>query len=237
MAPAVEATQIGSKMKQHSLYVKTHNVTGLKYLGQTSKSDPHRYTGSGKYWLRHLRKHGNNWNTEILCKSALKQTINEMGIYYSNLWNVVESNYWANLKPESGDGAASGIYNPMKNPLVFEKQQAIIKSSAIKEKHRLATIEAMNRPAVDAKLRAARNTIEYKNYLKTTLNKPELLINRNAKNNSHYNHTMYKFKHINGAAEYCTSFELRTKYNLPQPSVSRLVSGEYKISKGWQIII
>jgi len=231
------SNKLGSKMKKHSLYVKTHNVTGLKYLGQTSKSDPHRYTGSGKYWLRHLKRHGNDWTTEILYESENKQTINKMGIYYSNLWNVVESNNWANLKPESGDGAAFGIYNPMKNPSVFEKQQTIIKSPAIKEKHRLATIEAMNRPAVKEKLRAARNTIEYKNYLKTTLNKPELLINRNAKNNSHYNHTTYKFKHTKGAVEHCTSFELRTKYNLPQPSVSRLVSGEYKISKGWQIIV
>ena len=229
--------KLGSKMKKHSLYVKTHNVTGLKYLGQTSKSDPHRYAGSGKYWLRHLKKHGNDWTTEILCESENKQTINEMGIYYSNLWKVVENNNWANLKPESGDGAAFGIYNPMKNPLVFEKQQTIIKSPAIKEKHRLAIIEAMNRPVVKAKLRASRNTIEYKNYLKTTLNKPELLANRGAKNNSHYNHTMYKFKHTNGAVEHCTSFELRTKYNLPQPSVSRLVSGEYKISKGWQVIV
>jgi hypothetical protein len=237
VASFLEAIEKGSKMKQYSLYVKTHSVTGLRYLGQTSKSDPHKYTGSGKYWLRHLKKHGKIWTTEILWSSDNKQKINEMGIYYSNLWNVVESNDWANLKPESGDGAASGIYNPMKNPLVFEKQQTIVKSLEVKEKHRLATINAMNRPEVKEKLRLARNTIEYKNFLKTTLNKPELLLNRTADNNSHYNHATYKFKHTSGVVEHCTSFELRTKYNLPQPSVSRLVSGEYKISKGWQIIV
>ena len=47
-------------MTTYSLYVKTHQVTGLKYLGQTSKSDPHKYTGSGKYWLRHIKQHGKN---------------------------------------------------------------------------------------------------------------------------------------------------------------------------------
>lgn len=234
MASAVEATQKGNKMKQHSLYVKTHNVTGLKYLGQTSKSDPHKYPGSGKYWVKHLKKHGKNWTTEILCKAEDKQIVNEMGIYYSELWNVVASNKWANLKPESGDGAAAGIYNPMRNPAVFEKQQAKIKSSVIKEKHRLATIAAMNRPEVKEKQRLARNTNEYKELLKTTLNKPELLANRSGKNNAHYDHTVYKFKHINGIVEHCTAFELRTKYNLP--SLSRLVNGEYKISKGWQIV-
>lgn len=33
-----------------------------------------------------------------------KEDLIEKGIYYSNLWNVVESKEWANLKPESGDG-------------------------------------------------------------------------------------------------------------------------------------
>lgn len=35
------------------LYVKIHNVTGLKYFGKTTK-DPFKYRGSGKYWLAHL---------------------------------------------------------------------------------------------------------------------------------------------------------------------------------------
>ena len=39
------------------LYVKTHNKTGLKYLGKTEQ-DPFVYLGSGKRWLNHLNKHG-----------------------------------------------------------------------------------------------------------------------------------------------------------------------------------
>ena len=38
----------------YSLYVKQHNVTGLKYLGQT-KRNPDTYKGSGKYWKLHVR--------------------------------------------------------------------------------------------------------------------------------------------------------------------------------------
>ena len=223
-------------MKKYTLYVKTHSLTGLKYLGQTSKTDPHKYTGSGKYWLKHVKKHGSNYSTEILYESEFKNQIDIMGIYYSELWNVVDSNEWANLKPESGDGAATGIHNPMRNPLILEKQQTILKTPVIKEKHRLATIAAMNRIEVKEKLQKFRNTSEYKNYLKTTLNKPELLKKRAGQNNSHYNHTIYKFKHTNGTIEHCTVFALRNKYNLPQPSMSRLVSGEYKISKGWQLV-
>lgn len=86
------------------LYVKTHNVTGLKYLGQTSSNDPYKYQGSGKYWRLHLKKHGNNVTTEILKECESKADIKEWGIYYSKLWNVVESEQWANLKEECGDG-------------------------------------------------------------------------------------------------------------------------------------
>jgi hypothetical protein len=30
------------------LYKKTHNITGLKYLGKTAQSNPYKYPGSGK---------------------------------------------------------------------------------------------------------------------------------------------------------------------------------------------
>ena len=91
-------------MTIYYLYVKTHNVTGLKYLGYTTSKDPHKYTGSGTYWKSHLKVHGKNFSTEIIFESNSKDSISEKGIYYSNLWNVVESNEWANLKPESGEG-------------------------------------------------------------------------------------------------------------------------------------
>lgn len=86
------------------LYVKTHNKTGLKYLGKTIKSDPHKYTGSGVRWLRHLRKHGFDYTTDIIRECQTENELIEWGLYYSTLWNIVESNDWANLKEEAGDG-------------------------------------------------------------------------------------------------------------------------------------
>ena len=86
------------------LYKKIHKKTGLKYLGQTSRQDPYKYPGSGKWWRAHLDKHGYDFDTEILFESDNKTEIRNMGIYYSELWNVVKSSDWANLKPESGDG-------------------------------------------------------------------------------------------------------------------------------------
>lgn len=88
------------------LYVKTHNQTGLKYLGKTVKKDPHKYPGSGKYWRLHLAKHGMDYSTTILLETEDPAELKEMGIYYSRLWNIVSSNEWANLKEEAGEGGA-----------------------------------------------------------------------------------------------------------------------------------
>jgi len=85
------------------LYQKTHNETGLKYLGYTSK-DPFKYVGSGKYWIRHFKMHGKDISTVVLKECNEMAEIRKWGEYYSDLWNIIESNEWANLKPESGDG-------------------------------------------------------------------------------------------------------------------------------------
>jgi hypothetical protein len=86
------------------LYVKTHNITGLKYLGKTINKDPYKYPDSGTYWTRHLKVHGYDCTTEILKECTSKEEVAELGIYYSELWNIVESDDWANLIAENGDG-------------------------------------------------------------------------------------------------------------------------------------
>ena len=44
----------------HKLMIKTHNVTGLKYLCYTKKagSSYDEYLGSGKLWKEHLKQYG-----------------------------------------------------------------------------------------------------------------------------------------------------------------------------------
>ncbi len=86
------------------LYVKTHNITGLKYLGKTKSKDPVAYRGSGLRWTRHIKKHGYDVTTYVIFQSEDPEEIKQMGLHYSRLWNVVESEEWANLREESGDG-------------------------------------------------------------------------------------------------------------------------------------
>jgi hypothetical protein len=86
------------------LYLKTHNITGLKYLGKTSAKNPHTYQGSGKYWKNHINKHGYDVNTEILASSERPSEIRKLGLEFSEKLDIVKSNEFANLKVESGDG-------------------------------------------------------------------------------------------------------------------------------------
>lgn len=89
------------------LYVKTHNKTGLKYLGKTTAKNPHAYKGSGKRWKRHIKKHSYDVTTHILLETNNEHELKETGLFFSKLWNIVESNEWANCKPEEGDGIGS----------------------------------------------------------------------------------------------------------------------------------
>lgn len=90
------------------LYKKTHRKTGLKYLGKTIK-DPFVYQGSGKRWINHINQHGYDVETEILRECKDIKELKRWGLYYSNLWNIVDSKDWANLKPESGDGGDTSM--------------------------------------------------------------------------------------------------------------------------------
>jgi hypothetical protein len=91
-------------MTIYYLMIKTHNITGLKYLCQTKQKDPFIYTGSGVFWKSHLKKHGVNISTTILLETTDRNKLKELGRAYSKFYNVVRSKEWANKIPETGGG-------------------------------------------------------------------------------------------------------------------------------------
>lgn len=98
-------------IKPTYLYIKQHAITGLKYFGKTTKSDPYKYLGSGKYWLRHIKKYGRNHVKTIWISEPFmdKDTLIEFATFISKELNIVESSQWANLQEENGiDGVISG---------------------------------------------------------------------------------------------------------------------------------
>lgn len=84
------------------LYIKTHNVTGLKYFGKTVGSNPESYKGSGIRWLNHINYHGNDVTTEILGYFTDEEECKKVALEFSRKNNIVESSEWANLEPENG---------------------------------------------------------------------------------------------------------------------------------------
>jgi len=91
------------------LYIKTHNKTGLKYLGKTVQ-DPFTYKGSGKRWINHIKKHGNDVTTEIIGTYETIDNLRLDSVIISEKYNIVNSDKWANLRPETGDGGNTSEY-------------------------------------------------------------------------------------------------------------------------------
>jgi hypothetical protein len=92
-------------MKMIYLYIK-ESPLGLKYLGKTERN-PFKYVGSGTYWKKHLKKHKFTYEdikTTILFETTNKEDLKNKGIYYSELYDIVDSKEWANLRTEEGDG-------------------------------------------------------------------------------------------------------------------------------------
>jgi hypothetical protein len=83
------------------LYIKTHNVTGLQYFGKTVR-DPFKYKGSGKKWCHHLAVHGEDISTDIYGVYSNLEDCSRDALEFSHLYNIVESDDWANLIPENG---------------------------------------------------------------------------------------------------------------------------------------
>jgi hypothetical protein len=111
-------------MKLIKLYHKISPL-GLNYLGITTRNDPYKYMGSGKVWKLHIKKHKLSFkdiSTTILFQSYDMDEIREKGIYYSELYDIVNTKQWANLIPETGEGC-------FKAKLTEEHKQKIAQAS------------------------------------------------------------------------------------------------------------
>ena len=153
---------------------------GLNYIGITHR-DPYKYKGSGVYWKKHLKFHkfkSVDIHTIILFETTDYFELCEKGKYYSELYDIVNSKYWANLIPETGEnsvlgmkhsdetkkkislihkGRFSGSKNPMFGKIVSEETRKKISNSNIGQKR---TQETKNK--ISNKLKGNKNTLGYK---------------------------------------------------------------------------
>jgi hypothetical protein len=104
---------------QVSLYIATHNKTGLKYFGKTQvylteAELQSKYHGSGKKWNDHLKEFGDDVTMKLYgiysTNKNDKNYVKPIALKLSEEWDIVESNEWANSKQENGvDGNPKGV--------------------------------------------------------------------------------------------------------------------------------
>jgi hypothetical protein len=94
-----------STFKPTYLYIKQHSITKKLYFGKTTRDEKGllEYKGSGSYWDKHIVKHGKRYVETIwYCLFNDKEDCENFAKVCSKLWNIVQSDDWANLTIEDG---------------------------------------------------------------------------------------------------------------------------------------
>lgn len=91
-------------MKNTYLYIKEHAITGMKYFGKTTRLDIESYLGSGVYWNNHLKIHGKKHVKTLWISKPFtdENDIKEFAVFFSEEFDIVNSDKWANLIVEDG---------------------------------------------------------------------------------------------------------------------------------------
>lgn len=170
------------------LYVKQHQITGLKYFGKTIKTDPISYKGSGKYWRNHIKKHGrehvitlNIWSFESQNECSM------FALKFSKDNDIVKSKEWANLCFENGTDGGSRILSEetkQKMRIAQQKRWAPLKKvKPPKQKRKLTE---------DHKLKISQGnknkTVSQSTRIKISNSKRGISFTDNHKNNLKLNH-------------------------------------------------
>lgn len=230
-------------MTIYTLYKKTHLKTGLKYLGYT-KQNPYTYKGSGKHWRHHIDAHGYDVETEILFQTKDKNDIKPVGIYYSNLWNVVESKEWANLKLEEGDGGscpASGQH------MKLEKYKEMMRDRNNQPEFKKALTQRMlvnnpmnkleSREKIGDKLRGKPKSENHKANMYKPMLDPAVSSKRKGKNNPCYNNTRYCWEHKDSKERlYLTQWEFLQQVGSTRGHINNVARGRAPSVKGYFVI-
>ena len=161
-----------------------------------------------------------------------KSAVKSWGLFYSELWSVVESKQWANIKPESGTGGQLlfGDNNPMKREEVlvkFRGNNSASKRISVKKKisdaHLAKGDDHHNKDPIVIAKRSGKN--HYSKDPKYT-----------SKDNPFYDHTVYCWINKQTSEEVClTQNEFQKRYGARPSSTSALISGIIKSTVGWKL--
>jgi len=206
------------KSNMITLYVKTHRDTGLKYFGKTMKDDPISYKGSGKYWLNHLKKHGSNFDTEIIGVYELEEEAMEIALKFSKENNIVESDEWANLREENAlDGHPKGIvFTDEWRQNMSKRRKGVLRGPHTQE--RRENIRKAKLGVPNLKLKGIPKSKEHVENHAKSVSKEWLLTDKDGNE-----------KVILNLRKFCRENDLDRR------SMLRVLSGEYSHHRGWKV--
>jgi hypothetical protein len=181
--------------KPTRLMVKRHTITGLRYFCKTTRANYLKYNGSGVRWTAHIKKYGTQqviteWVSELFYDP---DDLKEFALFFSELFNIVESNDWANLKNEDGleGGMSSQTAKDMwqkpgakelrsmrqkeaqSRPDIKKKKSEVAKARWNNESYRVKVTDAITKTMNDPKKKKELSDIQ-----KVVQNKPEVLSKR-----------------------------------------------------------
>ena len=113
-SPIIITEEVEKRFNPTRLYIKRHTTTGLRYLGKSSRQDILEYVGSGTRWRNHINKYGmsdvvTDWVSDWFNDP---HDLQDFALLLSETLEVVESDSWANLKPETGlDGGPGATFS------------------------------------------------------------------------------------------------------------------------------
>jgi len=129
------------------LYIK--ELAGKKYFGKSVVNDITAYTGSGKIWKDRIKKYGKGqiktlWVSDwFYCPYHIQQ----FALMFSEYNQIVESDEWANYKPENGlDGGSFGS----RSKRTKEKIRNALRGKPKSEEHKHNMFKPMSSPEVVA---------------------------------------------------------------------------------------
>lgn len=226
-------------MKIFYLYLK-EVPSGLKYLGITTQN-PYKYYGSGIFWRRHLKKYKygiKKIKTEILYESESQEDIEIKGLYYSNLWNVIENPEFANLISESGyGGKLIGLSENARQNNILSHSKKIkqydLEGNFLKEFNSLkdaATITKSNRSQIS---KCCRNLSFSANGFRYSFLNEELVLDINEKNKTNKRKVFQYTKNMVFVKEwYCVADAARF-YSTPDTNIFSVIHGKSNSAAGF----
>lgn len=223
------------------LYIKQHFITKKKYFGKTTEKDPIKYKGSGVYWKKHIKKHGNQFVETIWVSDLYFDTsIREPALHFSCENNIDESNDWANLIPEDGLNGGSttkgmaSVVDSSGNYSLVPTDDPRLKSGE------LVGVNKGNITVVDQQGNTFSTKKDDPRYLSgeyVSVNKGRFHTVEQKKKNSDFHSVSYKITDPKGIVYYIKGITTFCKsQNLPIKCFCSVVLGRKPDYKGWTCV-